>query len=60
VFLGFHDVTYDSDIDTITISHNAKSREGFAHGAVIAAEWILKQHAGVYSMKDVLQLNSST
>jgi 4-hydroxy-tetrahydrodipicolinate reductase len=57
---GFHDVTYDSDIDTITISHNAKSREGFAHGAVIAAEWILKQHAGVYSMKDVLQLNSST
>jgi 4-hydroxy-tetrahydrodipicolinate reductase len=57
---GFHDVTYDSDIDTITISHNAKSRKGFAHGAVIAAEWILKQHDGVYSMKDVLQLNSST
>jgi len=53
-------VTYDSDIDTITISHNAKSRKGFAHGAVIAAEWILKQHDGVYSMKDVLQLNSST
>jgi 4-hydroxy-tetrahydrodipicolinate reductase len=57
---GFHDVTYNSIIDTITISHNAKSREGFAHGAVIAAEWILKQNAGVYSMKDVLQLNSST
>lgn len=55
---GFHDVTYDSDIDTISISHNAKSRKGFAHGAVVAAEWILKQKEGVYSMKDVLKLNS--
>lgn len=57
---GFHDVTYNSEIDTITISHNAKSRKGFAHGAVVAAEWILKQNKGVYSMKDVLQLNSPT
>jgi 4-hydroxy-tetrahydrodipicolinate reductase len=57
---GFHDVTYDSKIDTITISHNAKSRKGFAHGAVVAAEWILNQSEGVYSMKDVLQLNSTT
>jgi 4-hydroxy-tetrahydrodipicolinate reductase len=57
---GFHDVTYDSLIDTISISHNAKSRKGFAHGAVIAAEWILNQNQGVYSMKDVLQLNSPT
>ena len=57
---GFHDVTYDSEIDTITISHNAKSRKGFAHGAVIAAEWILNQSSGNYSMKDVLQLNSTT
>ncbi|MBZ9628586.1 4-hydroxy-tetrahydrodipicolinate reductase [Psychroflexus sp. CAK1W] len=57
---GFHDVTYDSEIDTISISHNAKSRKGFAHGVVIAAEWILKQNTGVYSMKDVLQLNSPT
>lgn len=57
---GFHDVTYDSDIDTISISHNAKSRKGFAHGAVVAAEWILNQSEGVYSMKDVLRLNSPT
>ncbi|NEV93504.1 4-hydroxy-tetrahydrodipicolinate reductase [Psychroflexus sp. YR1-1] len=57
---GFHDVTYDSAIDTISISHNAKSRKGFAHGAVIAAEWILNQEQGVYSMKDVLQLNTPT
>lgn len=57
---GFHDVVYDSEIDTISISHNAKSRKGFAHGAVVAAEWILNQNKGVYSMKDVLQLNSPT
>ena len=57
---GFHDVSYDSDIDTISISHNAKSRKGFAHGAVVSAEWILKQKQGVFSMKDVLQLNSIT
>lgn len=57
---GYHDVNYDSSIDTISISHNAKSRQGFAHGAVVAAEWILQQKEGVYSMKDVLQLNSPT
>ena len=57
---GFHDVVYDSNIDTITISHNAKSRQGFAQGAVIAAEWIIQQSSGVYSMKDVLKINSTT
>lgn len=57
---GYHDVVYDSNIDTITIAHNAKSRKGFAQGAVIAAEWILKQNSGVYSMKDVLKINSTT
>jgi 4-hydroxy-tetrahydrodipicolinate reductase len=55
---GYHDVSYDSDIDTISIAHNAKSRQGFAHGAVVAAEWILNQKEGVFSMKDVLQLKS--
>ncbi len=57
---GFHDVSYHSPIDTISISHNAKSRQGFAHGAVIAAEWILNQGEGVFTMKDVLQLNTPT
>ena len=37
---GIHTVTWDSDVDTITISHSAKSRKGFALGAVIAAEWM--------------------
>lgn len=50
---GTHIVTYDSAIDTIEISHTAHSREGFATGAVLAAEWILGKK-GVFSMKDML------
>ena len=38
--LGIHIVTWDSEVDTITITHSAKSRKGFALGAVIAAEWM--------------------
>lgn len=52
---GTHIVTYDSDIDSIEIKHTAHSREGFALGAVIAAEW-LSGKKGVYGMKDVLGL----
>ena len=37
---GIHTVTWDSEVDTITITHSAKSRKGFALGAVIAAEWM--------------------
>lgn len=37
---GIHTVTWDSPQDTITISHSAKNREGFALGAVLAAEWL--------------------
>jgi 4-hydroxy-tetrahydrodipicolinate reductase len=50
---GTHIVTYDSVIDTIEISHTAHSREGFATGAVLAAEWIFGKK-GVFSMKDML------
>lgn len=50
---GTHTVSYKSAIDSIEIKHTAHSREGFALGAVIAAEW-LKDKKGVYSMKDVL------
>ncbi len=53
---GTHSVTYSSDIDSINIKHTAHSREGFALGAVIAAEWIIGK-TGVFSMKDVLELN---
>ena len=50
---GTHTVTYSSEIDSISIEHIAHSREGFALGAVIAAEWLINRK-GVYSMKDVL------
>jgi len=47
-------VNYDSLIDSIKIEHKAKSRDGFALGAVIAAEWI-KNKKGVFKMSDVLK-----
>ncbi|MFT3795562.1 4-hydroxy-tetrahydrodipicolinate reductase [Flavobacterium sp.] len=53
---GTHSVFYHSDVDSIEIKHTAHSREGFAFGAVIAAEWILGK-TGVFTMKDVLNLN---
>ena len=52
---GTHTINYTSDIDDITITHTAHSREGFAAGAVVAAEW-LKGKTGVFSMRDVLKL----
>lgn len=50
---GTHVVTYKSPIDTLKIEHIAHSRDGFALGAIVAAEWI-KGKNGVFSMKDVL------
>lgn len=52
---GTHIVTYESNIDSIEIKHTAHNREGFALGAVIAAEWIVGKK-GIFSMKDVLSL----
>ena len=52
---GTHSVFYHSDVDTIEIRHTAHNREGFALGAVMAAEWILDKN-GVFTMKDVLEL----
>ncbi|WP_341655843.1 4-hydroxy-tetrahydrodipicolinate reductase [Blattabacterium cuenoti] len=50
---GIHIVKYESQIEDIKIQHQAHSREGFALGAVIAAEWI-QNKKGVFSMKEVL------
>lgn len=50
---GTHTVTYTSDIDTIEFKHTAHSRNGFALGAVVAAEWLVGKK-GFFSMKDVL------
>lgn len=52
---GTHVVTYESEIDSIEIKHTAHNREGFALGAVIAAEWLAGK-TGIYTMKDVLGL----
>jgi len=52
---GTHTVEYDSGVDSIAIKHTAHNREGFAFGAVIAAEW-LQDKTGVFTMKDVLGL----
>jgi 4-hydroxy-tetrahydrodipicolinate reductase len=52
---GFHEVCYDSEIDTIRVNHFAKSRKGFAMGAVMAAEF-LHNRKGVFTMRDLLGL----
>lgn len=50
---GIHTVVWDSEVDSISISHSAKSRKGFALGAVIAAEW-LKGKTGWHDFQEVI------
>lgn len=50
---GLHEVTYSSPVDEIKIIHEAHSRDGFALGAVMAAEFIATRK-GIFTMKDVL------
>jgi 4-hydroxy-tetrahydrodipicolinate reductase len=52
---GTHIINYDSNIDTILIKHEAHSRDGFALGAILAAEWLVDKK-GIFTMKDVLQI----
>lgn len=52
---GTHKIDYTSKVDTISIEHVAHNRNGFALGAVIAAEWLLDKK-GVYTMNDVLNI----
>jgi 4-hydroxy-tetrahydrodipicolinate reductase len=51
---GTHEISYNSDIDTIRIEHIAHNRKGFALGAVLAAEFIY-QRKGIFTMSDVLK-----
>ncbi len=51
---GIHEVVYESDVDTISIKHDAKSRAGFALGAVVAAEFTVGKK-GFLGMDDMLQ-----
>lgn len=52
---GTHSITYNSAVDELQIKHTAKNRDGFALGAIIAAEW-LHDKKGIFTMKDVLGL----
>ncbi len=51
--VGTHEVKWESPIDVIQINHHAKTRDGFALGAIHAAEWIVGKK-GVFTMKDIL------
>lgn len=51
---GIHSISYDSEADKITISHDAHSRKGFALGAVLAAEYT-KEHTGLLTTSDLFK-----
>jgi 4-hydroxy-tetrahydrodipicolinate reductase len=50
---GNHTLTYDGPHESVALAHTARSREGFAAGALLAAEW-LPGHSGVFTFEDVL------
>jgi 4-hydroxy-tetrahydrodipicolinate reductase len=50
---GIHSVSYDGPYETVSLSHVARSRDGFAAGALVAAEW-LPGHPGVHTFEDML------
>ncbi len=52
---GEHSILYESPVDSISIKHEAKNRRGFALGAVLAAEFMVKKH-GIFNMQDLLAL----
>lgn len=52
---GTHVVRYESEVDTIEISHTAHNRQGFALGAVVSAEWLPGRY-GVFGMDDLLKI----
>ena len=51
---GTHKIVWESLEDTIEIKHIAHGREGFARGAVLAAEWLVSQPAGVYPFEETI------
>ncbi len=54
--IGDHEMIFESDVDTITISHSAKTRDIFAKGALVAAKFLVKKKTGLFDMGDVLGL----
>lgn len=55
--IGEHEVRFLSDNEEISISHRALDRRVFALGALAAAQWLVRQDAGLYSMRDVIGSN---
>lgn len=53
--VGDHVVGFDSAFDQLRFTHHAKTRQGFAFGALRAAEWLVDQPAGLYTLEDVLR-----
>lgn len=56
-FPGTHELYFDSPIDTICLSHEARNREGFAVGALRASEWLIDKK-GFFSMSDFLSFET--
>ncbi|NQT23177.1 MAG: 4-hydroxy-tetrahydrodipicolinate reductase, partial [Candidatus Omnitrophica bacterium] len=54
--VGDHKIIFDSDEDTLEITHKAKTRDIFAIGALRAAKFLVGKPKGLYSMKDVLKI----
>jgi len=53
---GFHQVSWNSGLEQITIAHEAFDRRIFAEGAVMAALWLYAQPTGIYTMKDIIRM----
>ncbi|MFA5553820.1 MAG: 4-hydroxy-tetrahydrodipicolinate reductase [Phycisphaerae bacterium] len=53
---GIHDVIFSTSGETVTLSHTAHSRETFARGSLLAAQWLIGKKPGLYTMADVLGL----
>jgi 4-hydroxy-tetrahydrodipicolinate reductase len=53
---GYHEVTWQTPDERITISHEAFDRSIFASGAIVAAHWLVKQPPGIYTMQDIIRL----
>jgi len=53
---GTHTIRFSSEIDTISLKHEAHSRDGFAIGAIMAAEFLITQNPGFYTMNNLIQL----
>jgi 4-hydroxy-tetrahydrodipicolinate reductase len=54
--IGYHQVTFEGVVDTIKISHDAKTRDMFAEGALVAAKFLARKDKGFFNMQEVLEV----